>query len=97
MRLVSIYWEGMLEKSWPEISKGLGKELEVFSASDVPDSVKASRVGTHLEKARFSLPIRFRYGFHILTFPDIEIMGSYLESLTLGSKHHILYSMTVFL
>jgi hypothetical protein len=32
----------MLEKSWPEISKGLGKELEVFSASDMPDSVKVS-------------------------------------------------------
>ncbi len=32
----------MLEKGWPEISKGLGKELEVFSASDVPDSVKMS-------------------------------------------------------
>jgi hypothetical protein len=32
----------MLEKSWPEISKGLGKELEVFSASDVPDSIKIS-------------------------------------------------------
>jgi hypothetical protein len=30
----------MLEKSWPEISKGLGKELEVFSASDALDSVK---------------------------------------------------------
>ncbi len=40
VRLVSRYWAGMLEKSWPEISKGLGKELEVFSASDVPDSVK---------------------------------------------------------
>ena len=43
----------MLEKSWPEISKGLGKELEVFSASDVPDSVKASRVGTHFKKPVF--------------------------------------------
>jgi hypothetical protein len=30
----------MLEKSSPETSKGLGKELEVFSASDALDSVK---------------------------------------------------------
>ena len=43
----------MLEKSWPEISKGLGKELEVFSASDVPDSVKKDRVETSPEKAVF--------------------------------------------
>jgi hypothetical protein len=43
----------MLEKSWPEISKGLGKELEVFSASDVPDSVKASKVGTYPKKTVF--------------------------------------------
>jgi hypothetical protein len=32
----------MLEKGWPEISNGSGKELEVFSASDMPDSVKKS-------------------------------------------------------
>jgi hypothetical protein len=44
----------MLEKGWPEISKGLGKELEVFSASDVPDSVKASKVGIYLKKPAFS-------------------------------------------
>jgi hypothetical protein len=30
------------------------------------------------EKARFLSPIRFRYGFHILTFPEIEVMGSNL-------------------
>jgi hypothetical protein len=34
----------MLEKGWPEISNGSGKELEVFSASDVPDSVKVSSI-----------------------------------------------------
>jgi hypothetical protein len=44
----------MLEKSWPEISKGLGKELEVFSASDMPDSVKTSKLVTYPKKPVFS-------------------------------------------
>ena len=72
----------MLEKSWPEISKGLGKELEVFSASDVRDSVKLRPVEICLRKPVFLIPIQFRYGFHILTFPEIEVMGSYLEKLS---------------
>jgi hypothetical protein len=37
-----------------QISEGLAKKLEVFSASDMPDIVKTSQHGTHLEKAPFS-------------------------------------------
>ena len=58
----------MLEKSWPEISKGLANELEVFSSSDVPVSVNASKLGTHPEKPRYLLPIRFRFVLIIVRF-----------------------------
>jgi hypothetical protein len=37
-------WEAIPEKGWPGISKGLGKELELFSASDMLDSVIVSGI-----------------------------------------------------
>jgi hypothetical protein len=43
----------MLEKGWPEISNGSGKELEVFSPFYSPDSVKQSRVLIHPKKPVF--------------------------------------------
>jgi hypothetical protein len=55
-----------------------GSDL-VFDLSQ--DNVKQSRVGTHLEKPVF-FPIRFRYGFHILTFPEIEVMGRSLAKFS---------------
>jgi hypothetical protein len=58
----------MLEKSWHEISKGLGKELEVFSASDVPDSVKTSKLVTYLKKPIFCS----QSGFDMITYLDIS-------------------------
>ncbi len=41
------------QNSWHGISKGLDKKLEIFSASDVPDNVKTSKVATHLQKSAF--------------------------------------------
>jgi len=42
------------------MSKGSGKELEVFSASDVPDIVKASNIALLPAPFFIELPIRFR-------------------------------------
>lgn len=42
-RSLSRYLVPELEKSWPEISEDLAKELKVFSASERPDIVPVSR------------------------------------------------------
>ena len=57
------------------ISPGSAKMLEVSSLPHPADIVEVSLVRTQLKKARFWLPIWFRYGFHVLTFPKQEIIG----------------------
>jgi len=65
-------WEGMLEKSWPEISKGSGKEPEVFSASDVPDSVKESSLALLPAQFFIEFPAPFRYVCAIIRFQRLK-------------------------
>ncbi len=67
----------MLEKSWPEISKDLGKELEVFSASDMPDSVKISHISPRPKPFFIESLLLFRYVCGIIRFHGFKILGSY--------------------
>ena len=51
--------------------------------------VKASKVGTHPEKARFLFPILLRYVFNILKFRILESMGRSLELSTMDLEGNI--------
>ena len=61
-------------ENWrPQTSKTLASRFEKSLDPSIRDNVKLHRVETHPEKPRFSFPIRFRYGFHVLTFREIQI------------------------
>jgi hypothetical protein len=51
-------------------------------ASNVKGYVKLRAAEARPEKRRFSLPTRFRYGFHIVILPKIKIMGRTFENIS---------------